>query len=449
MGYPVSSIRKFLNTRRFALVAWLGLALVPTVVSGQEAPPSLEFSFSNPGARSMGLAGAFVALADDATAAFANPAGLVQLLKPEISLELRMRDYSTAYTAGGRALGPPTGYGIDTFDGVNTQISSETTSGVSYLSFVYPGSRWSLALYRHQLADFAFRSELDGLFGDVTDGWRRYDDQMTTLDLEIVGTGLSAGIELSEELSIGFGLTYFEGDIENLSLVYLIDSYPALDTFFEHNSFLPHQLYNSSSFQIHDNDLGFNLGVLWKFARDWRLGGVYRAGPRFDYELVVRAGPANQLPEGAVLGSVTDRSLAFPDVWGLGVAYRSPAGNLTVGFEWDRVEYSVILETLASPLADTSLVAVDDADELHLGVEYVFLDSKPVIAIRGGLWHDPDHRFRFIGEDPFDRALFQPGEDVLHIAIGAGIAFRSFQIDIGADFSDVVDQFVISGIYSF
>ena len=165
----------------------------------------------------------------------------------------------------------------------------------------------------------------------------------------------------------------------------------------------------------------------------------YKGGSAFD--------ACSALPH--VLGSVTDFALAFPDVWGLGVAYRSPAGDLTVGFEWDRVEYSVILETLASPLADTSLVAVDDADELHLGVEYVFLDSKPVIAIRGGLWHDPDHRFRFIGEDPFDRALFQPGEDVLHIAIGAGIAFRSFQIDIGADFSDVVDQFVISGIYSF
>ena len=45
--------------------------------------------FTNPGARSIGLGGAFAAIADDATAAFANPAGLVQILRPEISIELR------------------------------------------------------------------------------------------------------------------------------------------------------------------------------------------------------------------------------------------------------------------------------------------------------------------------------------------------------------------------
>jgi hypothetical protein len=120
----------------------------------QEAPLSLEFSFSNPGARSMGLGGAFVALADDGTAAFTNPAGLVQLLQPEVSLEPRRREYSTSYTEGGRAQGEPTGWGIDTVDGVRIGISNETTSGLSFLSFVYPGDKWSLALYRHQLAEF-------------------------------------------------------------------------------------------------------------------------------------------------------------------------------------------------------------------------------------------------------------------------------------------------------
>jgi hypothetical protein len=125
----------------FAFIAASALCLVPLVSTAQEAPPSLEFSFSNPGARSMGLGGAFVALADDATAAFANPAGLVQLVRPEISLELRRRRFKTAYTSGGRALGPPTGWGIDTFDGIRTAISEETTSGVSFLSFVYPGSK--------------------------------------------------------------------------------------------------------------------------------------------------------------------------------------------------------------------------------------------------------------------------------------------------------------------
>jgi long-chain fatty acid transport protein len=436
-------------TRFFAvIVVAVAAQLVPRPLVAQEAPPALEFSFSNPGARSMGLGGAFVALADDATAAFANPAGLVQLARPEISLEVRRRDYSTPYTEGGRAEGPPTGLGIDTVDGIRTAFSDETTSGLSYLSFVYPGTRWSIALYWHQLADFSIRTEINGLFGDVPEGgFRRYEDQRTVTELDIVGTGLSGAYRVSDRLSIGFGLSYFIGRLDNYGAVYSVDSYP--DTLMELNSFLPDRLILTNSFTVDDTDLGFNVGVLWNFAESWRFGGVFRQGPRFDYELYTRAGHLNDLPEGTVIGAVTDRSIAFPDVWGVGVAYRSPNGSLTVGFEWDRVEYSIIQETLDSPLVEASQVAIDDADEIHLGFEYVFLKTQPLIAIRAGLWRDPDHRFRYEGSDPFARALYGGGSDEIHASVGAGIAFKRLQIDIGADFSDVADVLALSAIFSF
>jgi len=443
---------KALGLRDFTLILVTLAVLFPSGSSvaqdGSEAPPALEFAFSNPGARSMGLGGAFVALADDATAAFANPAGLVQLLRPEISLELRRRDYSTPFTAGGRVEGAPTGWGIDTLDNVRTDHSNDTTSGVSFLSFVYPGTNWSLALFRHQLADFSMTTEINGLFGDIPEGGvRRHPDQRTTTDLDIVGTGVSGAYQLSDRLSVGLGLTYFSGQVEYRGAVYSVDIYP--DTLWEQNSFLPHRKITSTSFAADESDIGFNVGVLWKFAENWRLGGVYRKGPQFDYELYNRAGPLNEEPEGTILQSVTDRSIAFPDVWGLGVAYRSPNGSLTVGFEWDRVEYTAILESLDSPLADIEDVSVDDANELHFGVEYVFLEAHPLMAIRGGLWHDPDHRFRSHSEDPFARALYPEGSDALHVTVGVGVAFRRFQIDIGADFSDEINQFAVSGIFNF
>jgi long-subunit fatty acid transport protein len=407
--------------RFFVLVVSIAVQFVPGNLVAQEAPPVLEFSFSNPGARSTALGGAFVALADDATAAFANPAGLVQLLRPEVSFELRRRQYSTPYTVGGRASGAPTGQGIDTVDGVRTAISETTTSGVSFLSFVYPGNRWSLALFRHQLADFSIATEINGLFGDAEGGEiRRWEDQLTTTDLDIIGTGLSGAYQVSDRLSLGFGVSYFSGKVDNQGATYDVDSYP--DPSWDRNSFLHERMWVSTSFVVDDSDVGFNVGVLWKFADSWRLGGVYRQGPRFHYELYNRAGPLNDEPEGTILESVTDRSIAFPDVWGLGV--------------------------------DTSLATIDDANELHLGVEYVFLKSSPLIAVRGGIWRDPDHRFRFLGgddpyDDAFNYAIYRQGEDILHVTMGVGIAFKAFQIDLGADLSQNSDVFALSAIYSF
>jgi len=74
-----------MKVQPFILVVLVAVAIAPAMTFAQETPSTLEFSFSNPGARSLGLGGAFAAIADDATAAFANPAGLVQLVSLEVS----------------------------------------------------------------------------------------------------------------------------------------------------------------------------------------------------------------------------------------------------------------------------------------------------------------------------------------------------------------------------
>ena len=112
------------------------LTMSPAVATAQPVT-SFEFSFSNPGARSMGFGGAFVALADDATAAFANPAGLIQLTRPEISAEGRSWSYTTPFTRGGRAAGQPTGIGLDTAAGPLVGESEGDWSGLSFASLVY------------------------------------------------------------------------------------------------------------------------------------------------------------------------------------------------------------------------------------------------------------------------------------------------------------------------
>src|SRR5437763_5432074 len=69
----------------------IALVTVPALAQNTdiESLSGLQFNFGNPGARSLGMGGAFLGLADDASAAEANPAGLTILRKPEISVEGR------------------------------------------------------------------------------------------------------------------------------------------------------------------------------------------------------------------------------------------------------------------------------------------------------------------------------------------------------------------------
>jgi len=84
-------------TKGFTRILPLVILLTPTIHFAQtniETFSQLQFNFNNPGARAAGIGGAFIAIADDATAAEANPAGLTALIQPEISAELKAVQYS-------------------------------------------------------------------------------------------------------------------------------------------------------------------------------------------------------------------------------------------------------------------------------------------------------------------------------------------------------------------
>ena len=430
--------------------AWI-LCLIWTVGAGAvgaQVLTTVEFSFSNPGARSLGFGGAFVALADDATAAFANPAGLIQLTEPEISIEGRSWRYETPYTAGGRAAGEPTGLGIDTLDRPLEAESTASLEGLSFFSLVYPLRDWSLAFFQHQLLNFEMTQEIQGLFGPGSGPADTYRGpiERAFFDFEITTRGVAAGYRAGDRLSLGLGVshhdpaTYFIGD----------EYLPEDDTvagYFAPSSFRPERLSHSVRAEIPSSDWGLTVGWLWSMSREWKLGGVFREGPELELTGVVTAGPASRdLPPGRsfVLGST---SWHFPDVYGLGLSYRSPDGHWAAGFEWNRVEYASVIESLVPDLATPGDV-LDDADELHLGGEYAFFAGRSIVAVRLGAWHDPDHRVRNESGGPFVRAELLRGEDELHLAGGLGVAFEKLQIDLGVDFSERRETLSLSAIYS-
>ena len=441
--------------RRTAPLA-LFLILVASAARAQQGGAALQFNFSNPGARSLGLAGAFAGLADDATAAFANPAGLVQLTRPEVSIEGRLWDFSIPFVEGGRVFGNATGVGLDTSNGLRFAESSAQTSGVSFLSFVYPTGRASLSFFRYQLAKFEVESRTNGFFRSDPFGLLqtvRRDERRQSTVLDVVSWGAAGAYRLTDSVSLGIGLVYSQ---TKLSIV--DEEWDAinetLEGVFGPIPLIPERLENRVTMESEESDWTFNAGLLWQASSQWSLGGFYRQGPRAAATITAFIGPLFEdffdFPEAQpgtseVLGETT---LRIPDVFGLGFAWH-PAEAVTVSFEWDRVRYSQIVEALNPDVMDLEDLVLGDVNEYHVGFEYAFLGLSPIVAVRAGWWHDPAHQIQDRGRDVFDRAIFQGGEDKSHFAFGGGFAFQSFQLDVGIDLSGFVDTVAVSGIYSF
>jgi len=379
-------------SRRTAGLALLfSLLACAPVLRAEEPSQGLELTFSSPGARSMGFAGAFAPLVDDATAAFANPAGLVQLVRPEVSLELRLRGALESDEKGTSTLG--------------------AVNGVSFFSAVVPLGRWSFAVYGHQLATL----EIEREDSPKAAGARLHaggEERLASLDVGRLG--IAAGYQLRENLALGVGVSHFAGTV----------------------GLAPLGTTGKAARTTESSDWGLNAGVLWRPSERLRLGGFFREGPSLDSGAVAAA------PDS------TSRTLQLPDSYGLGAAYRSRDGALTLALEWDRVRYSRLRDGLAAIAGGDEGLAVGDADELHAGIEYAFLRVNPVLAVRAGAWLDPDHRA--CSSTPGSPYGCQAGGgDEVHLTAGFGMAFRRFQLDVGIDQSRSQFAISLSAIVSF
>ena len=448
--------------RRSLLPAATALALAAAsapvlAVSSVESNSSIPFSFSNPGARSLGMGGAFLGLADDATAAYTNPAGLTGLgLEKQFSIEVRDLSWDDSYAASGTAFGAP-------FDlsGVSYGSASESSTDISFLSFVWPGEDWSLAVYRHQLVSYQnqfetapIRLEVPGFFSDL------FGIQGVT-DLDIVNYGASFGWRVNDALSIGAGLSWYDFDIDTSSRRY--------DT--EGTVGDPASLVNEQVQSGGDNDLGYNLGLLYRGSDNFQIGLAYRSAPEFEHRLLNVAGAANAQPGFVFL----DREVSFeaPDMLGVGFAWRA-SDAMTLTLDINRINYSNLTDPVVSGFfAEDELspaqrevlgrLQIDDVIEPHVGFEYVMLDMQRPLSLRLGAWYEDRHNINFEGDlNEFASfgpeaqlealafaTVFSAGEDQLHYSLGLGWAFSSFQVDFAADFSDRQDILSLSGVWRF
>jgi long-subunit fatty acid transport protein len=254
---------------------------------------------------------------------------------------------------------------------------------------------------------------------------------------------------VSDRFSVGLGVSYFDGELETRTALFAPVEATLPEGLFGPNTYATEARLLTQSAAFDDTSWSWNGGLLWTLSDRWRVGGFYRRGPRFFGAGGEISGPALEptVPEGTVL-SYAESPMRLPDVFGAGAAFRSEDGSVTVSLEWDHINYSVLIESFEPGIVDPD-VRLDDGDELHVGLEYVFISWTPLIGLRGGIWVDPEHRIRYEGGDPLSRAVFRPGETTYHYAFGFGLAWKGFQMDLGVDLSHVVETASLSAIVSF
>ncbi|HEV3076695.1 MAG TPA: outer membrane protein transport protein [Thermoanaerobaculia bacterium] len=440
MHRPPRVSRELLSAFTVLLVATVGAA--PLRGQADASFEGFQFNRSLPGARSLALGGAFVALADDATAAYSNPAGLTILESPEVSIEGRSWNTTTIFTTAGDARN-----GSD-FRSFDFGKAKDYTAGLSFLSYVYSqrDARWAVALYRHQLIDFHSHFSSFGVRKDET---MFFGPLQFSTDLGIVNYGLSGSYRIGRDLRLGVGLSYDTFDLESRQL----DQKP--------NGTL------IAGDHGHDSNVTFNLGALWAANPELTLGASYKRGPRFKMDECFPTSPGNPCFQGLAQGrggfQVTD-SFHAPDQFAFGIAFL-PNDVLTALVEYDRVQYSQLLDGNRLGAFDvgghTYKFDLNDANEVRLGVEYQFKrPNGEAFTIMGGGWYDPDHTLTFnaasfdsapAGESlRFRGAYFQPtGKNLIHVSAGAEVAVERFQLDVGIDHSERADTLAISAVIHF
>jgi long-subunit fatty acid transport protein len=377
------------HMRKLSTAAAALAALCPLAAAGQ-TPPSLDtfgllvaeqsrpsFAVVGAGARAAGMGGAFTALADDASAASFNPAGLALLVRPEASLAFdsrSRRDRHGAFT--------------DVEDGVLELYDPSSTSfdsaDLNFASATWPivagGRNLTFQLSYHRVIDFTFQGD------------RRFDERLTDgtpiahLEQEVRQAGdvstlsVAAAYQVTQRMSLGLTLSRWIGDWRFSTRLREEEIAPGVT--------------DELSYRQENDWRGWNAtaGLLLRY-RYVNLGATVRSGFSGDY--TVDSELTTNFPSRFEPSSHFEGSLRWPASWTLGVALK-PRDTWFVTtdyaeFDWDDMNIRGLGE---QPINFFDLLPEDETAARHagqwrFGTEYTLLPGRTVVALRAGYSIEP------------------------------------------------------------
>jgi long-chain fatty acid transport protein len=421
-----------------------------------QALPPPRFDFLDPGARSLGMASAFTAVADDATAAFTNPAGLTFLLRPEVAGELRYGQASTTYLAGGRLAGTPSGVGLDSSAAPVYAASSASSTRPSFLSIVYPHNRWAFSFYRHELVrqsnSFLSQGSFDPsppAFGYQQGVVGRETPFYGTRDLTVDNYTFAGACRISPRLSVGASVSgYRLSEADQFSDVLLSQGadQSVLGLFSPVADGAPS--FELQARRARSTKLAATIGAVVTATPKVRLGIVWKQGASFPLE--EGAASANQ----SVEFISSENQFATPSILAGGLRF-TVNDQLILAFDYDRIGYSS-LSALYNffVFSGSGTVTIPDGNDVHVGIEYTLVSLPHTPSLRAGMWLESNHAAQFtpgvmlapsanpldaaeqeaLNIQALDIASFPAGSSVWHYCFGFGFPLsRAYEVNFGTD----------------
>ena len=386
------------------------------------------FRLPEAGAKAMGMGFAFTAQANDPSAIYFNPAGIMQLEGNNLEVGV------TYIKANG-----------GTFTGTTPLTGGLSVSETQKdLDFFVPNAFFT----RRASPNFAYGVGIFAPFGTGQEYENRntsiFRSQITKIDLMTLVVNPTVAWKVNEFLSVGAGIDFMYGKAELARTPVGIDNATGF----------PANIFNSD-LEGDGTAWGYNFGVLLTPTKQLKIGVAYRS--KFDLEIKdgdvdlsnVFSGnintPLGPLPPqgpapigfgGPSFNTTGSATLHIPATLDLGVAYILDRLTLEVDASWtfwhswkslniDNKDNRAFLPDTSSPKNWDDVVAI------YIGGEYRVTDP---LALRLGFRWDPTP----VPAETMGPEL--PDADKLYYCAGAGYKVRNWTFDLAYMYVDKKDR---------
>jgi len=366
------------------------------------------------GARALGMGGAFIGIADDATSASWNPGGLTQLKKPEMSVVLatnQRRDH-ISYKQFSNASGC---HKINTFD-------------LNYFSIAYPFQmnyrNMIFSLNYQHLYNFNKQLSYEYTYIDLDPPEmveRTHVDYKQSGALYAISPAFA--IKVNSALSIGLALNIWDKEFCNWDSNYIATGDVSIM-----ESIFDIQVNKKENWAF--QGVNFNLGFLWKINSLITIGGVFKSPFRakIDHDYFLNQWlPSSSGMKHDLKQSNDTEKLDMPMSYGLGVCARLN-DLFSIDIDIYRTHWNDYIKHTAygveiNPITGKPVYYSKSkpTTQVRLGAEYLFIFNQIIYPIHMGIFYDPE-------------PAFNNPEDFYGFSVGTGIVFNPFVFDIAYEY---------------